>query len=314
MCNGAVVQVIDATKIYGRGFHRGTVHALDGVSLEVYPGEVFGLLGPNGAGKTTFIKLLLGIARPTSGRLSLFGMPAGRSASRRRIGYLPENHRFPSSLTAAQVLDIYGRLSGLDPRNLKREATRLLGELDLDRWADVRVRRFSKGMMQRLGLAQALLGNPDLVVLDEPTDGVDPSGRRQIREIVLRIRDRNATVFLNSHMLSEVESVCTRIAILNSGHMIADGTIAELTADESSWTVECVPVTDKLSSEIGLVRLDEESGAELARYRVPVTDRQALRGVLTRLTEAGVDIESVQPTRRTLEDSFLDLVETPDEP
>jgi ABC-2 type transport system ATP-binding protein len=308
-----VIQAADLRKTYARGLRRGIVTALDGVSLDVRRGEVFGLLGPNGAGKTTFIKLLLGIARPTGGRLALFGLPAGRSASRRRVGYLPENHRFPASLTASQVLDVYGRLGGLDPRDVRRDASRLLEELDLLPWADVRVRRFSKGMMQRLGLAQALLGRPDLVVLDEPTDGVDPGGRRSIREIVLRLRDGGATVFLNSHMLSEVESVCTRIAVLRTGRLIAEGTVADLTATDVSWIVECTPVQESLAGAVGLVRLDDRPAAPLARYRVPAADRAALGAALAQLIGSGVEIESVEPARRTLEDSFLELVERPDE-
>lgn len=218
--------------------YKGKVHALRGISMRVRRGEVFGFLGPNGAGKSTLVKILLTIIRPTKATGHVLGERIGHKGTLRRVGYLPEHHRFPDYLTGAQVVDFYGALAGV-PRDERRKRTPELLELvGMKDWGDAKVRGYSKGMRQRVGIAQALINSPDLVVLDEPTDGVDPVGRRDIREVVSRLRDEGKTVFINSHLLSELEMVCDRVAILVKGTVASQGTIEELTRDRRYIEIE----------------------------------------------------------------------------
>ena len=228
----AIVDVEDLAKVYRSWSVTGRrrIEALAGVSLRAHAGEVFGLLGPNGAGKTTLIKSLLGVIRPSAGHASLFGRPAGSSAARQRVGYLPESLRIDPHHTARTALRFYGRLSRMSESEIRPridELLELVGLRDRDRES---VRRFSKGMCQRLGLAQALMHDPDLLILDEPTDGLDPVGRNDVRKIIERLRDSGKTIFLNSHILQEVELVCTRVAIMSAGRLRGIGTVDELAA------------------------------------------------------------------------------------
>ena len=217
------------SKTYRSGLGRRPVQALDRLDLRVPRGIVFGLLGPNGAGKTTLVKVALGIARATSGRAELLDRPAGDVPMRARVGYLPENHRYPAHLSGEQVLHFFGRLSGLEEPERSRRVENLLRRVRMDEWRATPVRRYSKGMMQRLGMAQAILNEPDLLILDEPTDGVDPVGRREIRDLLLEQKQRGATIFLNSHLLSEVERLCDRVAILKEGRLVREGHVEDLT-------------------------------------------------------------------------------------
>ncbi|HEY6065243.1 MAG TPA: ABC transporter ATP-binding protein, partial [Thermoanaerobaculia bacterium] len=199
----SVIEAEGLRKVYRSRFGTRRVTALDGIDLSVGPGEVFGLLGPNGAGKTTAVKILLGLTRPTEGSARLFGVPVADPKSRRRVGYLPEGHRFPGYLTARQTLSIFGRMSGMDRAALKPRIPELLARVRLSDWADVKVKKFSKGMTQRLGLASALVHDPEVLLLDEPTDGVDPVGRREIRDLLRDEAARGRAILLNSHLLSE---------------------------------------------------------------------------------------------------------------
>ena len=204
-----VIQVSDLQKTYRDGwFRRRKIQALKKVSLEVGRGEIFGLLGPNGAGKTTLIKILLGIVHKTAGEARLLGQPAGRRIGRKRVGYLPEGHRIPRHLTGNTALEYYGSLSGMSVADTRRRRAELLDMVGLSVWGRTVVTKYSKGMLQRLGLAQAMLHEPDVLVLDEPTDGVDPVGRSEIREVLNVLKDRGKTIFLNSHLLQEIELVC----------------------------------------------------------------------------------------------------------
>ena len=310
------LSVSSLSKTYRTGFlRRSGVQALDGVSLAVEEGAIFGLLGPNGAGKTTLVKTLLGLVHPTGGTARLFGQPAGTPAARQRIGFVPENHRFPGFFTATETLHAYGRLADV-PRAARAERIpALLDRLDLDGRGDSKVKTFSKGMLQRLGLAQALLNEPDLLFLDEPTGGVDPVGRRAIRDIVVELRDEGKTIFLNSHLLSEVEKVCSQIAILRDGSLVRQGRVETLTAVERVYDLVATPLPEALREAPDLPLSPAPSGSapapDLAQYRVRAEDRTTLNAVLDRLRGADVQIESITPLRQSLEDYFIDVVDSP---
>ncbi|WP_103026639.1 ABC transporter ATP-binding protein [Salinibacter altiplanensis] len=309
------LSVSSLSKTYRTGLlRRSTVQALTGVSLTVEEGAIFGLLGPNGAGKTTLMKILLGLVHPSGGTARLFGQPTGTPAARHRIGFVPENHRFPGFFTATQTLHAYGRLADVSTAARNRRIPQLLDRLALDGRGDTKVKTFSKGMLQRLGLAQALLNEPDLLFLDEPTGGVDPVGRRAIRDIVLDLRDEGKTIFLNSHLLSEVEKVCTQIAILRDGTLVRQGSVEELTAVDRVYDLVATPIPDALlNAELPLSPAPDGSApdSELHQYRVRADDRATLNTVVDRLRDADVDIESITPLRQSLEDYFIDVVDAP---
>ena len=222
---------------------KGAVHALSGVSLSVPAGTVYGFLGQNGAGKTTLIKILLGLTRHTDGDFSLLGAPASSTEIRKRIGYLPENHRFPPFLTGSQVMLYFGMMNGVSKAEAQRKIPSLLEMVKMQDWANRKIKTYSKGMMQRLGLAQAMLHNPDILFLDEPTDGVDPIGRMEIREILLRLKNEGKTIFLNSHLLSEVEMVCDKVGIIHHGKLVQEGSVSDMTGagNEFIITFEYLP-------------------------------------------------------------------------
>lgn len=216
------------TKIYPLHWRRGSLLALEDLDLRIGQGEVFGLLGPNGSGKSTTMKLLLGLARPTRGAARVFGHPAGSMDARKRLGFLPENPYFPQFLSGREVLRYYGRLSGVSPGTLPGRVAELLELVGLEKAGDRRLRTYSKGMLQRIGLAQALLHDPDLLLLDEPTAGVDPLGSRQIRDLMLLMKKRGKTVIFSSHLLEQVEEVADRVAILHQGRKLSEGRLEEL--------------------------------------------------------------------------------------
>ena len=310
------LSVSSLSKTYRTGLlRRSAVQALDGVSLAVEKGAIFGLLGPNGAGKTTLVKILLGLVHPTSGTARLFGRPAGNPTARQRSGFVPENHRFPGFFTAVQTLHAYGRLADVPRAERTDRIPALLERLDLEGRGDSKVKTFSKGMLQRLGLAQALLNDPDLLFLDEPTGGVDPVGRRAIRDIVLELREEGKTIFLNSHLLSEVEKVCTQIAILREGSLVRQGSVEELTAAERVYDLIATPIPDSIRNDADLPLAPAPDGSspelDLKQYRVRADDRATLNAVLDRLRGADVEIESITPLRQSLEDYFIDVVDPP---
>lgn len=227
------IDLHDVAKVY-----KGRVHALQGIEMRVARGEVFGLLGPNGAGKSTLVKIMMTVIRPTRAVGTVLGQPVGNKPTLQRVGYLPENHRFPRYLTGRQTLEFFGGLAKVDRPTRKRRAAELLEIVGMKDWADRKVSTYSKGMMQRIGIGQALMSDPDLVVLDEPTDGVDPVGRRDIRDVLNRIREQGKTVFINSHLLSELEMMCNRVAILVQGRVAKQGTIDDLTAKSQRYDIE----------------------------------------------------------------------------
>ncbi len=302
----AVLSAEGLAKTFRTPFSRREVRALDGLDLSVAAGEVFGLLGPNGAGKTTTVKILLGLTHPTAGRAGLFGLPASDPASRRRVGYLPEGHRFPGYLSARQTLSIFGRMSGVPDADLKARVPELLARVRLSDWADVKVKKFSKGMTQRLGLASALVHRPDLLLLDEPTDGVDPVGRREIRDLLREEAARGAAILLNSHLLSEIEMTCDRVAVLRKGKTVASGRIADLTAQGFTYRFAGTGVDEAL---LGHFR-ETGASAERVNGHVKLTARDAehLNALVDAARARGVLVTELTPVRSTLEDVFVDLV------
>lgn len=302
------------TKVYGSALKGSGVTALNDFSLSVKRGSVFGLLGPNGAGKTTLVKIVLGLVHATSGTAYINGVDVRDDDARTVIGFLPENHRFPPFLTGEQMLLHYGRLSGMQASKIKSRIPALLEQVNMSRWAKTRIKQYSKGMMQRIGLAQALINDPEIIILDEPTDGVDPVGRREIRHLLQQLRNDGKTIFLNSHLLSEVEQVCSEVVILDKGKLMTHGSIADLTTRPGKTyriTIAGRPEAAELLDKLG--KSVDEGPGDLATYEPEVQDRSDLNHLIDRLRAAGILIESVAAQRRTLEESFIDLLDKPGE-
>src|SRR5881227_2790466 len=247
------LSTFDLSKDYAVGFWRKRPYrALDRLTLEVQPGEVFGFLGPNGAGKTTTLKLLMQLVFPTSGRAEILGRPLGDLAVKRRLGYLPENPYFYDYLTAEELLAYYATLFGYPHRECRSRAARLLDEVGIAGERRLQLRKFSKGMLQRVGIAQALIDDPELVILDEPMSGLDPLGRRDVRALILRLRDRGCTVFFSSHVLSDAEALCSRVAILARGRLVASGRLTDMLALRArGWEMEVSGASDQLIASLG---------------------------------------------------------------
>jgi ABC-2 type transport system ATP-binding protein len=309
----AAIEVLGLRKTYRPAFGGRAIDALAGIDFAVQPGELFGLLGPNGAGKTTTVKILLGLTHATSGDASLLGLPASDPESRRRVGYLPEGHRFPGYLTARQTLSVFGRMSGVDHATLKARIPGLLERVKLADWIDVKVRKFSKGMTQRLGLASALVHDPEVLLLDEPTDGVDPVGRREIRDLLRAEAGRGRAILLNSHLLSEIELTCDRVAVLRKGRMAAMGTVEELTKKREDREISskvyrfvAAPLTEELVADLRACG----AGAERVNGHVRLTARDLahLNELIDATRARGALLTELTPERSTLEDVFVDLV------
>jgi ABC-2 type transport system ATP-binding protein len=299
----------DLSKVYKSGvLRRQEVTALTGFSVQVETGQIFSLLGPNGAGKTTFIKMLLSLAAPTSGSASVLGHRLPDVRVREKVGYLPENHRYPGYLSGEQVLRYFGELGGgARSGSLTARIGELLELVGMSQWRTMKVKKYSKGMMQRLGLAQALINDPEIIFLDEPTDGVDPVGRKEIREILKDLKRRGKTIFLNSHLLSEVELVSDRVAVLDRGRLLKVGTVDEMTATGHAYVIGITgtlpePVT--LAARAFVMGLSQQGENVTAECRTTAE----LNQVIDLLRKHGVEITSVTKQRSTLEDSFISLI------
>lgn len=300
------IEVTELTKIYDTRLHKGNVVALDKTTLQVQSGEIYGLLGPNGAGKTTLFKILLGITKPTTGHVLLNGLPPSDPDARARVGYLPENHRFPAHLTGAGLLRFTGRLYGLAESEIGQRTLALLQMVGMEKWADVKLRKYSKGMTQRIGLAQALICDPELLMLDEPTDGVDPVGKMEIRQVLLQLKAQGKTIVINSHLLSEVEQAADRVAILSHGQVVRTGTMTDLTSRQSQYEIE---------AEIGdhLVEVPEAMGKirhiSASKLTVELQDELDINYIIDQLRMKKVRIRSVKPVKITLEQSFFEALQ-----
>jgi ABC-2 type transport system ATP-binding protein len=272
----------------------------------VYRGEAFGFLGPNGAGKSTSIKMLLGLVAPTDGQATVLGRPAGDIESRRKIGFLPEHFRFYDWLSASELLRLHGRLYGMSAARLRDRVPALLDLVGLGPYGDRRLRDFSKGMMQRIGLAQALLNDPDLIFLDEPTSGLDPVGRRLVRDIIKSQRSRGATVFLNSHLLSEVEITCDRVAFIKHGKVLETRKLQAMLDGEVDVTVRARGLCSEVTTGLEPWATAIQAKGERLTFRVGTTD--VLPEIVRYLVERGVDVYEVAPQRTSLEELFLKIV------
>jgi len=295
------------TKHYKVGFWRPRPYvALDNLNLSVGQGEVFGFLGPNGAGKTTTLKLLMQLIYPTSGYAEILGKPVGDVAVKQRIGYLPENPYFYDNLTAEELLIYFARMFGCSASEGRARASRLLDEVGIGAERRFQLRKFSKGMVQRVGIAQALINEPELVFLDEPMSGLDPLGRREVRELILRLRDRGCTVFFSSHVLSDAEALCSRVAIVAKGRLAASGSLDELTAVGSrGWELVVSGLTPDVLKRL-MPRLTRATPLGDGRYSLELPPSTAPEPLIAEL--CGARVVSLNPLRGTLEDVFVEQV------
>ena len=298
----SVIEVKDLYKAYG------DIEALKGVSLKVEPGQIYGLLGQNGAGKSTMVKILLGIVRKTSGGAFLLGYPAGTTEIRKKVGYLPEDHAFPGYHTGESLLHFYGELFGMSrPDRIKRIAESL-DIVGLSKRGSSKIKTYSKGMKQRLGIAQSFFHDPEVIFLDEPTDGVDPVGRKEIRELLQTLKEEGRTIFVNSHLLAEIELMCDRVAIMHKGEIVRTGTVGELTARTERFSITLAPGTPFPVSEVRALGYTVEPDGD--ETHVELAKGQSIDPVLDYLASKGLRLRNVSESKQTLEDIFMSLVET----
>ena len=316
-----MIETNNLTKHYTRG----KVKALSDFSINIKKGTIFSLLGPNGAGKTTLVKLLLSIIKPTSGTGKLNGLDMSKSEARMKVGYLAENHRFPIFLNAKQVLYHYGKMSFVDTKILEEKIPKLLKMVNLQDKDKIKIKKFSKGMLQRLGIAQALINDPALLFLDEPTDGIDPVGRREIREILLKLKDEGKTIFINSHLLSEVERISDEVAILKDGKLLKHGTIEDFISVKDKFKIYlarfgedsnsiAIPEDERVEKKVLEEYCNENHiesiyNADKNYFTITVLDKLQLNKVIDHLREKEIVIEGIVPVKISLEDYFINVIE-----
>ena len=296
------IETCQLRKVYGEKV------AVSGLDLQVEPGEVFGFLGPNGAGKTTSLKMLLGLASPTAGGAWLLGKPVGDVPTRAKVGFLPEHFRFQDWLTADELLHLHGSLCGMQAQRLRQSIPAVLEKVDLGAYANSQLKTFSKGMLQRIGLAQAILNEPQVVFLDEPTSGLDPLGRRLVRDLIAELRKQGTTVFLNSHLLSEVEITCDRVAFLKHGRVLQTHRLAELVEGELLVHIRAGRLDDDTLSRLqGFGRDIRMQGEQIT---LTVASEALLPELVRCLVNGGADLYAITPERISLEELFIRIVGT----
>lgn len=304
-----VLALEELTKEFSTGFlRRGRHRAVDGLSLELSRGEVFGLLGPNGAGKSTTLKLITGLLWPTSGRVSVFGHAPHDPRARAALGFLPEHPTFYDHLTGEELLAYFAGVCGLRGAALTTRVQQTLDRVGLGDARTRAVRQYSKGMVQRLGLAQAIVNDPALVILDEPMSGLDPIGRREVRELILELRDAGRTVLFSSHILSDAEMLCSRVAILSRGRLVASGTTTDLTSGQTrGWEITASHLTP---GAVAALQPKTTRAVRIThgRYTFELTADQRPEPVVAELAACGATLEAVTPLRATLEDVFVERV------
>lgn len=304
-----VLALEELTKEFSTGFlRRGRHRAVDGLSLELARGEVFGLLGPNGAGKSTTLKLITGLLWPTSGRVSVFGRAPHDPQARAALGFLPEHPTFYDHLTGEELLAYFAGVCGLRGPELTTRVQQTLDRVGLGDARTRAVRQYSKGMVQRLGLAQAIVNDPALVILDEPMSGLDPIGRREVRELILELRDAGRTVLFSSHILSDAEMLCSRVAILSRGRLVASGTTSDLTSGQTrGWEITASQLTP---AAVAALQPQTTKAVRIThgRYTFELSADQRPEPVVAELAARGATLEAVTPLRATLEDVFVERV------
>lgn len=290
-----------------KSFSKDKILALNNLTFEVDSGEIFGLLGPNGAGKTTLVKILLGITFPTKGDVQIFEKEISNEAYKFKVGYLPENHKFPNYMSGEEVLSFFGKLSGMNSGEVKKKSDEYLNLVDMEKWRKTKIKKYSKGMLQRLGLAQSMMNNPELIFLDEPTDGVDPIGRKEIRDILTDLRQQGKTIFLNSHLLSEVELICDKVAILNKGVLVKSGRVDDITAVSDNYIFSTSDIEETLLNKL------------LTGYKATIKSRnefyfntsstEELNNMIDFLRQNKVMIHGIVREKNSLENMFINLIE-----
>ncbi|MBU1098270.1 MAG: ABC transporter ATP-binding protein [Bacteroidetes bacterium] len=300
------IEVENLTKIYKSHSRRNDIMALSNLSLSVQKGQIFGLLGPNGAGKTTFIKILLGITHPTLGTGSMLGETIKNYKNKSRVGYLPENHKYPHYLNAEQILKYFARLGGYKSNDLTGRIDHLLKIVNMEKWKKVKIKKYSKGMMQRLGLALSMVNEPEIIFLDEPTDGVDPIGRKEIRDILLKLKSEGKTIFVNSHLLSEVELISDKVAILNKGKLIREGSVEELTTTKQVYQIEIeeTPKNTELFNNNNYSLIESNGN----KYTFKFDSSESLNTLIDEIRAKKLNLLSVIPKKHSLEEMFINLI------
>ncbi len=311
-----VIQVQDLSKTYQDGlFRRRQVEALRGVSFSVSAGEIFGLIGPNGAGKTTLIKILLGIVHKTAGTAMLLGHTAGHRRSREHVGYLPEGHRIPPHLTGNTALEYYGQLSNMPMSQIRKRRPLLLKQMGLSKAAGRSVKGYSKGMLQRLGLAQALMHDPDLLFLDEPTDGVDPRGRAEIRDLLLELKSEGKSIFVNSHQLQELELLCDQVVMLEKGEVKFQGSLEDATGQKDEVNFTLAGNRQKIEEALAPSNHSSLTPLQESQFRVTVeiTSQAEVDRLIDALRAKQISVVSLSRSKRSLEEAFLDFIPDTDD-
>jgi len=305
----SAIRIENLSKEYPVGFwRRRTYRALDRLTLEIDSGEVFGFLGPNGAGKTTTLKLLMQLIFPSAGHAEILGRPVGDISTRRRIGYLPENPSFYDYLTAEELLGYFGELFGYRGAERHKRVSALLDRVGVGAERRLQLRKFSKGMIQRVGIAQALLNDPEVIFLDEPMSGLDPLGRRDVRQLILELRDQGRTVFFSSHILADAEALCRRVAVVAGGRLAASGTLADILAFQvHGWELVMAGLSSDVVSRLPPT-VQRATEISPGRYSLELSMDQPPDRILAQLTASGASLVSLNPMRDTLEDFFMKRV------
>ena len=304
-----VIDIRDLHVLYKQRWRKDVV-ALQGLNLSVHRGEVFGFLGPNGAGKSTTIKTLLGFVRPQQGDATVFGKPLGSLESRKRIGYLPEVALYYPYLKANEILTMYAQLQGFSNTQIRVQVPRLLERVGLQGKQDTLLKHYSKGMLQRIGLAQSLLGDPEVFILDEPASGLDPLGRRDLRQVILDLKERGKTIFFSSHELSEVELICHRIAIIKNGRLLWRGSVPDVVQSLDEYRIKFLPSGDAPQelAQRPVVACDDSPKT----FEVVAQNKVERMKIIRHLVDTNADIVDLTSNRRSLENFFVEIITAPE--